>query len=169
MDKTSVPRLPSTKKRGTLRLIKAALLKLGRRSSGKSKSAHVGVETKGVWKGILGTMSLLRLHHQSPQLPITPADHTTRPEEESFQPPPALVQAPQSTYLSPSSSYQSLSRYTSAQNLQELDNSEDDVDDGDEMIDAKAEEFITNFYEQIRLQRLESMNRHKSQQQYNLN
>ena len=32
-------------------------------------------------------------------------------------------------------------------------------DEGDEMIDAKAEEFIAHFYEQMRMQRMDSMDR----------
>ncbi|XP_062108230.1 uncharacterized protein LOC133819065 [Humulus lupulus] len=66
------------------------------------------------------------------------------------------------------------SRYASATNLRELDNDDSECDDrktnnnnnlydengGDEMIDVKAEEFIAQFYKQIRLQRLNSMDRH---------
>ena len=65
------------------------------------------------------------------------------------------------------------SRYASAVDLQALDKSEQGenievvIEEGcftcyeeieaDEMIDAKAEEFIANFYAQMKIQRLESM------------
>jgi len=73
-----------------------------------------------------------------------------------------------SGYSSSSCSEVSASRYASAVNLQELDRIEDndDGDDeayadcgGDEMIDSKADEFIAQFYEQIRLQRMNSVDR----------
>jgi len=52
------------------------------------------------------------------------------------------------------------SRYASAVNLRDLDESEEGEENGgDEMIDAKAEQFIAQFYAQIRLQRLNSMDR----------
>ncbi|CAJ2631950.1 unnamed protein product [Trifolium pratense] len=63
------------------------------------------------------------------------------------------------------------SRYASAVGLNELVPSdeenekeeaiEDEVDgNGDEKIDAKADEFIAQFYQQMRLQRLNNVNRH---------
>ena len=67
---------------------------------------------------------------------------------------------------SSSSSYEGMSRYASAQNLQELDCEDDDDDEngdsdsyydgieGDEMIDTKAEEFIAQFYRQMRMNKL---------------
>lgn len=68
---------------------------------------------------------------------------------------------------SSSCSEASTSRFASAVNLQELERKELVDGDaayeecgGDEMnIDAKAEQFIAQFYEQIRLQRVESFNR----------
>ncbi|EXB95705.1 hypothetical protein L484_007455 [Morus notabilis] len=63
------------------------------------------------------------------------------------------------------------SRYTSAVNLRDLDSSCEEEEEerecgyrydengGDEMIDVKAEEFIAQFYEQMRLQRLNSIDR----------
>ncbi|CAN6467835.1 unnamed protein product [Victoria cruziana] len=51
------------------------------------------------------------------------------------------------------------SRYASVDNLLQLDESEDESHGERNAIDMKAEEFIANFYEQIRLQRLDSINR----------
>lgn len=90
------------------------------------------------------------------------------PVSEQFEdvlPPPMSPHGPYSPCFS-SSSGDSMSRYASAQNLQELDReggggNDDDCDyGGDEMIDAKAEVFIAQFYEQMRLQRLDSINRY---------
>lgn len=72
-----------------------------------------------------------------------------------------------SGYGSSTCSEASKSRHASSVNLQELYRSED-VDGGaaysnciedDEMIDAKAEVFIAQFYQQIRLQRMDSVDR----------
>jgi Cotton fibre expressed protein len=55
------------------------------------------------------------------------------------------------------------SRYCSAEDLLALDKSNDDtegaVDEGgSNVINTQAEEFIAKFYEQIRLQRIQSLN-----------
>ncbi|XP_031121871.1 uncharacterized protein LOC116024967 [Ipomoea triloba] len=104
------------------------------------------------WKNIVGSMRPLTLQQKSPA--VSPS-----PTVEDLQ---ALV--PQGGLESPAPSYVSSSgsssRYASAANLQELDSC-DDVDDpdevfdaitGDDMIDAKAEQFINQFYQQMRLQ-----------------
>ena len=51
------------------------------------------------------------------------------------------------------------SRYASAVNLQELDRTDEDNDAAivNANIDAKAEEFIAQFYQQMRLQRLDRL------------
>lgn len=77
-----------------------------------------------------------------------------------------------SSYASVGNLQELESRYTSAVNLRDLDSSCEDEEEeeskcgygydengGDEMIDVKAEEFIAQFYEQMRLQRLNSINR----------
>ncbi|KAJ8559271.1 hypothetical protein K7X08_003329 [Anisodus acutangulus] len=59
-----------------------------------------------------------------------------------------------------------MSQYASANNLQELDEEEDEEEDpdqvfdaisADDMIDAKAEQFILQFYQQMRRQNIDSM------------
>lgn len=112
------------------------------------------------WKDIVGGIRLLHLqpleYHSSVSLPPPP-------------PPPPFdkeiyhdVSLPP---LSPKSSYDGMSsRYCSAEDLHALDKSTDDnecaVDEegGSDVINTQAEEFIAKFYEQIRLQRLQSLN-----------
>nr|GLL33053.1 uncharacterized protein LOC109182590 [Ipomoea trifida] len=111
-----------------------------------------GKQGRNNWKNIVGSMRPLTLQQKSPA--VSPS-----PTVEDLQ---ALV--PQGGLESPAPSYfsssGSSSRYASAANLQELDSC-DDVDDpdevfdaitGDDMIDAKAEQFINQFYQQMRLQ-----------------
>ncbi|XP_027349409.1 uncharacterized protein LOC113861017 [Abrus precatorius] len=154
------------RKKGAMHVLRVALFILRGRSR-KSKVLQVNDESKSIWKKLVGSMR--PLHLQSDQssssfsqptitLPSTGSDgyvsDIPASEEEPYSP-------------SPTSS-----RYASAVGLNELvqgdeENEKKEViveeceehDDGDEMIDAKAEEFITHFYEQIRLQRLESLDR----------
>ncbi|KAF5726355.1 hypothetical protein HS088_TW22G00032 [Tripterygium wilfordii] len=113
------------------------------------------------------------LHLQSndqsppPPLPSTapaimpPPDVMVENIEDAFTPPlsPALPS-------SNSSVDGGMSQYASAVNLQELDRCDEDEEEevyadglGDVMIDAKAEEFIAHFYEAMRLQNMERINR----------
>ncbi|XP_009592738.1 uncharacterized protein [Nicotiana tomentosiformis] len=67
--------------------------------------------------------------------------------------------------LEASTSSGTMSQYASANNLQELDDEEEEEDPdqvfdaigADDMIDAKAEEFILQFYQQMRRQNIDSM------------
>ena len=146
------------KKRGPMHLVKVALFMIRTRKSNKPKPLPV---SKDSWKGLVASMR--PLHLQSDQ----------------SSPPPAIVEAPKPIVTSPmveyfedlhsptyqsgasssSSSEDGMSCYASAVNLQELnkDNNEDDEyeDGGDEMIDAKAEEFIAQFYQQMKLQQMD--------------
>nr|KYP47555.1 hypothetical protein KK1_030750 [Cajanus cajan] len=75
------------------------------------------------------------------------------------------VQSPSAAAEEPYSPSPPSSRYASAEGLNELVKSEEEKEsreedgDGDEMIDSKAEEFIAQFYQQMRLQRFDSMDR----------
>lgn len=70
------------------------------------------------------------------------------------------------------------SRYASAVSLQELDRTEDDDTNAiaacpgaathDQNVDAKAEEFIAQFYQQMRLQRLDSIDRRYNDMKHRL-
>ncbi|KAL7112562.1 hypothetical protein ACP275_04G009800 [Erythranthe tilingii] len=85
----------------------------------------------------------------------------------------AASPAASSSSSSSSSSRGTMSQYASAASLRDLYNSSDDEDEeeedpdevfdaitGDEMIDAKAEEFIAQFYKQIQLQNTAKTHHH---------
>lgn len=160
---------------------------LRRGSNKKSKSVHLEVASKGIWKKVVGAMRPLHQipNQNSPPPSIDlPAGTPTNPKGidsfHSFHDELAPPMSPMSPQVHPdtpssssSSSVDSMSRYASAQNLQELDRSEesngcdivieDDADyfyGGDALIDAKADEFIAQFYEQMRLQQLDLLNRY---------
>lgn len=165
------------KKRGAMHLIRVAFYMLRRKSK---TSMHVDLASK-----VLGSMRPLHLHgnnndnnnnNQRQQRPSKDIEtrvaapmieQTSSSVSEEVFTPPVSPAAPKS--IASSSSVGSLSQYASATNLQELDaceeeDEDDDNDDdngGDEMIDAKAEEFINQFYEQMRIQNFEYMNSHK--------
>ncbi|CAK9310151.1 unnamed protein product [Citrullus colocynthis] len=167
----------NTKKKsgGAVQIFKVVLFMLRRRQSKKPKvSVDMGSE-KGLWRRLLG--SIRPLHIQGNKSPPTVARvdmslAPSKPKKEVFEG--ALMPLPSpSPSPSPSLSSSSFSRtsrsssfgtsqYASATNLQELDDNIDGNNDksameddngGDEMIDAKAEEFIAQFYEQMRRQR----------------
>ncbi|RZC48633.1 hypothetical protein C5167_017056 [Papaver somniferum] len=172
------------KKRSRFQMLKVALFMLRGQSNKKSKPVHVDVASKGIWKKLVCAMR--PLHHQglsnqnSPPPLITGSndeatilpnvENDNLPPHDGVFSPPMLsprVYHPD-TPSSSSSVADSMSRYASAQDLQELDkNGESNNDDdeyffgGDEYIDAKAEEFIAQFYEQMRLQQVDLMNRHR--------
>ncbi|KAK9139222.1 hypothetical protein Scep_008903 [Stephania cephalantha] len=145
-----------------------------RRPSSAAKSSPARIASKPFWKSLV--VAVRPLHHLSrPPHPLLPKPDHSFNEPQS---PVALISEP--------SSARSLDRdqdsvYASAQNLQELDkSSEQEIDDhyddhgqdninGDEMIDSKAEEFIAHFYAQMRLQRLESMERYNAKNSIKIN
>ncbi|KAK2649591.1 hypothetical protein Ddye_017080 [Dipteronia dyeriana] len=165
------PRVPK-KKRSAMHILRVALYMFRRKSSKSKTSIHVDVASKGPWKKVLAAIRPLHLQsHQSPtkfdieaqaQAPA-PATSMIEHFEDVFSP--KDIASPST----PCSSVDGMSQYASALNLQELDvctedEEEDDMhydeDGGDEMIDTKAEQFINNFYEQMRLQQREYMSRH---------
>lgn len=149
------------KKRGATQLLKAASFVLGRPK--KPKPIHVDVESKSMWRRLVGSRLPLHDHNHTNQLSSpTSVEHVDDTVQSSVS---------QSGVSSSSCSEASVSRYASVANLEELDRSEDDDDDddddaayndcdgGDEMIDVKADMFIARFYEQMRLQRMDSTDR----------
>ncbi|KAK3020576.1 hypothetical protein RJ639_046926 [Escallonia herrerae] len=142
------------KKRGAFSLLKAALFILRQKPGEKSKRVQLEVASSGNWKKMLGSMR--PLHLQDNPSPPPPSVVVSIEQFEDVLPPASPAPS--------TSSAGTMSQYASANNLQELDKHEesDDEDDetdkefddkaGDEMIDAKAEEFIAHFYEQMRLQ-----------------
>ncbi|KAF9607235.1 hypothetical protein IFM89_033442 [Coptis chinensis] len=166
----------STKKHGFLNLVRIAVYMIKRRSA---KTGQVEVASKGLWKRLVGAMRPLHhqhlQHQQSPRLTINVGGES--PYAYTFHDVPPTPMSPPHGGDSPFSSSTSdgtKSRYASALNLQELAKESDETDEnievvieegyfedgGDELIDARAEEFIANFYEEMRLQRLESITRY---------
>ncbi|WCJ22289.1 hypothetical protein M5689_004384 [Euphorbia peplus] len=153
---------PKKKKRGPMNLIKVALYMLKNNKSKKKNNIADGNSTS-FWKHFVGTVRPLHSqNHQSPPHQLTVAP--TSPEHlEVFTPP--MSPAPPSV-----SSVGNMSQYASAVNLHELDHDCDQMDgiqedqnhdgdhgfnadkDEDDAIDAKAEEFIAQFYQQIKVQ-----------------
>jgi len=142
------------KKRGGSQLLKAASFMFGR--SKKPKPIHVAVEPKGMWKRLAGSMHPLRLHNNHPAQPHGLPSPTVEHLDDMV---------PSCGASSSSGSEESIGRYMSAVNLRDLDRGEDEDDEacndqgGDEMIDFKAEVFIAQFYEQMRLQRMSAAER----------
>ncbi|KAK7396941.1 hypothetical protein VNO78_18104 [Psophocarpus tetragonolobus] len=161
------------KKKGGILFLRVAVFMM----RGRSKKPSVlqvdddDDKSKSIWRKIVGSMRPLHLQStQSPRSFSQPNTTFTSPsptndyvvEEEPYSPSP------------PSSCY------ASAVGLNELVQNDEDNDkqetimegcecdghvnvdaepDGDEMIDAKAEDFIAQFYQEIRLQRLNSVDR----------
>lgn len=152
--------LTKNKKRRRMPLIRLALYILNMHKSRKSKCVPDTDTT--AWKKFVASVRPLHLQsHQSP------------PRVMEAQPVPSPVisfaehveidkQLLSPAYASAGSSPCVMSEYASATNLYELDelggNEENDENNGfydiigDGMIDIKAEEFIAQFYQQIRLQ-----------------
>lgn len=174
------PQAQTKKKRGAMNFLRATLL-LIRRGSGKTSKPSVQIEVAatGVLNKVVGSMRPLHMQsHQSPPHEGTaPAlVHALSSPGEHFVD--VLPASPMSTPARPyspsrSSTSGSTSRYASAVNLQDLvqGNSDDDEDDedgaydvngGDDKIDAKAEEFILQFYRQMRAQTYSEKTRRRS-------
>lgn len=150
----------SRRKRGPMHLVKAALYMVRSRPQ-KSKGTEVDDDSKNRWGKLVGSVRPFHLQEPSP---------TLSPENELPQPKP--LQSPpeysDDALLSPSASSACSgpeSRYASAEGLDEMIQPDDDQKEegsdgeegeGDNMIDAKAEEFIANFYQQMQLQSVNS-------------
>lgn len=147
------------KKSGAFGIFRAALYMLRKRPEEKeaAKRAINKQKSKGSkanWKTLVESMRPLHMQ----ETPQSPLHQQPSPVPESMVEffPPASPAA--------SSSCGTLSQFASATSLVDLYNSDDeeeaeadpdevfDAITGDEMIDAKAEEFIAQFYKQIQLQ-----------------
>ncbi|KAL0547528.1 hypothetical protein IC582_017466 [Cucumis melo] len=161
---------PKKKKRST-NILKVALKLLRQRSRKPNVTnvpAAIDVGSKGMWNRLVGAMRPLHLQSdESTTIPSLPTSTDPHP------PPPLFPSSPsvdnfEDVNSSSSSSVDGMSRYASVDNLQALDQNDEEeeernndkfyanMDGEDEMIDAKAEMFIAQFYEQIKLQRSES-------------
>ncbi|PIN01023.1 hypothetical protein CDL12_26476 [Handroanthus impetiginosus] len=164
------------KKRGAFGIFSAALFMLrkrpGEKGAKKSITNQNSTASNANWTKLVGSMRPLCLQ-ETPQSPTAaaaaqtpqPADETTK-EIIQLQKQPSAAESIEEM-ISPASPFSTsssgtMSQYASAASLQDLYNCSDDEDEdpdevfdaitGDEMIDAKAEEFIAQFYKQIQLQ-----------------
>lgn len=167
------------KKRGRMQILQVAMFLLRRRpgKSSKAPSVEAVASSKGTWKRLVGSMRPLHLQgnqssppppNDNPSLFEIAAPTTPTGSELGYEdvlPPPPMSPAHSTGLMSTSSSEDGIqSRYASAVNLQELDRSEQDdgklkganIYGGDDQIDVKAEEFIAQFYQQMKLQRSDS-------------
>ncbi|KAK6937328.1 Protein of unknown function DUF761, plant [Dillenia turbinata] len=147
---------------GALQMLRAALFMLRKRSKGKkSESLQLEVASTGILKDLVGSMRPLHLQTPNSPPPALIESGKAIVVQENYQDVFAPPFSPSAA--SSSSSSGTISRYASAQSLQDLDRDETvelDEEGGDLKIDAKAEEFIAQFYESMRLQRLGSFNRY---------
>ncbi|XP_022759675.1 uncharacterized protein LOC111306040 [Durio zibethinus] len=179
-DQNGLPMLKKRKRSAVMHLLKVALCMLRLKSSkSKSKSIQVNLASKFSWEDLIGSMRPMHLQSDQSPPPDIEGKASIMPEpeslpvgeqtEEAITPPlsPVAYVSSQSSAFSISSygSVSDMSQYESPFNLQEIhvmkpckETTEEecgyDDDGGDEMIDAKAEEFIAHFYEQMRLQNL---------------
>lgn len=157
------------KRLGVMHFVRVALYMIRRKSDKSKKSMQIDVPSKGPWTEVLASMR--PLHARSSQCP--PPSHempTTLPMMEGFKDvltPPLSPVTSAKTLTQSSEPDDGMSQYASAQDLQKLvmttDNKENDDKGGDEMIDVKAEEFIAQFYEQMRIQNAHYKNTYKKE------
>ncbi|XP_004494410.1 uncharacterized protein [Cicer arietinum] len=173
-------------KHGPIHVLRVALLMMRGNSKKPSVTNHVDDESNNVWKKFVGSMRPLHLQsNRSPRSVTESNDHQI--DRANTLPPPSPCESYGSgsvfaDFPSEEEPYSPLpesppnSRYASAIGLNELVQSdeenerqdvikeeccdhEEDVD-GDEKIDAKAEEFIAQFYKQMKLQRFNNVDRY---------
>ena len=148
------------KKRSFIQVLKVAIFTIRHRSS-KSKAPPVAIDSStGTWGKIVS--SVRPLHLQTTESP-PPATLNAQPHHDDNH---AGMESSGSALGSPN--LDECSNYASAIGLSDLLEDEGEEsnkeemfcdDEGDEMIDAKAEDFIAQFYEQMRMQRVDSMDR----------
>jgi len=152
------------KKPGGMNIFRAAML---RRRRCAKKKAGVSIDSdpssRGMLTKVVGSMRPLHLHgHRSPQHPrasgsVTPPSTNEGYEDELLSPVSAPRKMTRSSSRS-SASEEGGSWFASAVNLADLDCGSEDsdhdhgIEEGDETIDVKAEQFIAQFYEQMRTQ-----------------
>ncbi|KAI5406254.1 uncharacterized protein LOC127083072 [Lathyrus oleraceus] len=172
------PIITKKKNHGPMRALRVALHNM-RGNSKKPNVVSADDESNNVWKKLVGSMR--PLHLQSNQSPRLPSQSIGKKFDQMMALPPPSPSGSYGAFVdfstdeepfSPFSPSPASSRYASAVGLNELVPSDEENDrvgvikaecnengDGDEKIDSKAEDFIAQFYHQIRLQRLNSVDR----------
>ncbi|GMJ01035.1 hypothetical protein HRI_003772700 [Hibiscus trionum] len=149
--------LPRRRKRSATRIVVKAMLYMLHSKSSKSKPAqHNNTVPKFSWKRVIGSMRPMHLQsNRSPSHIIKAVESGTVLEHEEANLGPSSLTA---VSISSFDSVCDMSEYESPSNQEvhvtEPGEEECWFDDGggDEMIDAKAEEFIAQFYQQMRIQ-----------------
>ncbi|KAG6575790.1 hypothetical protein SDJN03_26429, partial [Cucurbita argyrosperma subsp. sororia] len=155
-----------TKKKSNraMQIFKLSLFMLRRRSKKSKASVDMGSD-KGLWQRLLASIRPLHIEDNESPPTIVHTSLAPKPKEVYEESPIPLSSSPSSSFSSSTlfsctsmSSSFCTRQHASEPNLQELDNDsesdndENTIDGGDEMIDAKADEFIAQFYEQMRRQ-----------------
>ncbi|XP_058740687.1 uncharacterized protein LOC131612970 [Vicia villosa] len=169
------------KKHSPMRAFRVALHMM-RGNSKKPNIISTDDETKNIWKKLVGSMRPLHLQsNQSPRLSSPQSNGRKFDQMTTTLPPPSPSESSgggsvfvdfstEEEPFSPFSPSPSSSRYASAVGLNELVSSDEENDrpdmikeecdeNGDEKIDSKAEDFIAQFYHQMRLQRFNNVDR----------
>ncbi|XP_027367930.1 uncharacterized protein LOC113873804 [Abrus precatorius] len=160
------------KGKGSKNIFKVALFMMRGRSRKSKVLPAVNEESKSVWRKLVGSMRPLHLQSneslQHNAITSQPKEMITSSPSENGE---DGFESSSEFGCSPSPSS---SRYASAVGLNEMVSEEesdqkekeelevvkDNDNDGDDMIDAKAEEFIAQFYQQMRLQNLDIVDNH---------
>lgn len=145
--------LSAKKKRPGVNLLRLAVFMVRLRSPPRADPSPAGGAAsprgKGLWKTLVAVVRLLHPVGDRGRALLLPTGTSSAPPTPSS---PSTSEDSQSGWTS---------RYQSAADLRELAGGEsDEEDDGGapHSIDLRAEEFIARFYEQIRLQQLDSLN-----------
>ncbi|KAK6788446.1 hypothetical protein RDI58_016971 [Solanum bulbocastanum] len=171
---------------GVFGFFKAAMFLLRHRTKGKQKAAQV-ITQQGDWKKLVGSMRLFHLQDNNNNnnnnnntlycatSPSAARQYASADDLKSLDQLDSMSQYASANDLksldalasaSASASSGTMSQYASANNLQDLDEQEEEEDDpdkvfdaigADDMIDAKAELFILQFYQQMRRQNVDSI------------
>lgn len=150
---------PRPKKRGAFNIVRAALF-MARKN--KPSSDIINSNGKGLWSYFVKSMRPLYQPNLDGHLKL-PLSLRHSPMNNVGIPPPPLPENYHDVLLpppSPASSTGGMSRYASAEDLKEFEESdevEDGVDEEVNQIDLKAEEFIASFYKQMRVEKMEEM------------
>lgn len=170
------------KKHSPMRAFRVALFHMMHGNSKKPNVISTDDETKNIWKKVVGSMRPLHLHsNQSPRLSSSQSNGQKFDQMITILPPPSPSESSgggsvfvdfstEEEPFSPFSPSPASSRYASAIGLNELVSSDEENDrpgmikedcdeNGDDKIDSKAEDFIAEFYHQIRLQRFNNVDR----------
>ena len=166
LDHIPQPILKGGNKTGSKNIFKVALFMMRGHSRKSTKSIlPVDDESKSIWRKLVGSMRPMHLQNNQSQ-PQFLDDHQNKLKKVTTN---DKLPEDESEYGSeyPNSPSPGSSRYASAVGLNEMVEEEKEEEivnkddgDGDEFIDAKADEFIAQFYQEMRLQRMDIVDHH---------